>query len=450
MGISTVSDDLKNIRKDDTGISIESAKNAASASNSTVSKITQRLRNISQEVQKLTLTDVSVNIDDILVDSDQTLKNLNTALPVLRDRLTDVEALSGKRLPASMTEIIRRIKDVIKETRHFLHRAPAGSQCKYRQAQHAEYHLYEKHSWLSYTLPQQDLNHRLHFSLDVKTKLSKGLILLVAGRGVIPLLALYMANGKIKMSLGQNRLIQHKQKSSDDDWHRVEFSVEKSSFHLLVDGIRVTDGHLPNNEGSSLDFPNPVYLGGDIKGYTKGHNITIHHVIEMGTYFGGGHIALENYFNAGSQLVLAFELRPQYLTGLLFHVQSHKTSLNVFLKENKVGVKLNDANSAVSVSVTPPQSLCDGKFHVITVSRKRDIIKLQMDSMSEPKNILFTSGNTGLDTLYIGGTTKQKGVAVPPLFVGCLRNVKLNRRPVAFEKGSRVVDPVSINRCPKE
>ncbi|KAI4828509.1 hypothetical protein KUCAC02_022593 [Chaenocephalus aceratus] len=327
--------------------------------------------------------------------------------------------------------------------------APAGSQCKYRQAQHAEYHLYEKHSWLSYTLPQQDLNHRPHFSLDVKTKLSKGLILLVAGRGVVPLLALYMANGKIKMSLGQNRLIQHKQKSSDRDWHRVEFSVEKSSFHLLVDGIRVT-------EGSSLDFHNPVYLGGDIKGYTKGHNITINSVIgcirdfkmndvaigepkgsyktlpcldgltEMGTYFGGGHIALENYFNAGSQLVSAFELRPQYLTGLHFHVQSHKTSLNVFLKENKVGVKLNDANSAVSVSVTPPQSLCDGKFHVITVSRKR------------------------LDTLYIGGTTKQKGVAVPSPFVGCLRNVKLNRRPVAFEEGSRVVDPVSINRCPKE
>ncbi|XP_034085825.1 laminin subunit alpha-4 [Gymnodraco acuticeps] len=379
-----------------------------------------------------------------------------------------------------MTESIRRIKDVIKETRHFLHRAPAGSQCKYRQAQHAEYHLYEKHSWLSYTLPQQDLNHRPHFSLDVKTKLSKGLILHVAGRGVIPLLALYMANGKIKMSLGQNRLIQHKQKSSDGDWHRVEFSVEKSSFHLLVDGIRVTDGHLPNNEGSSLDFHNPVYLGGDIKGYTKGHNITINSVIgcirdfkmndvaigepkgsyktlpcldgltEMGTYFGGGHIALENYFNAGSQFVLAFELRPQYLTGLLFHVQSHKTSLNVFLKENKVGVKLNDANSAVSVSVTPPQSLCDGKFHVITVSRKRDIIKLQMDSMSERKNVLFTSGYTGLDTLYIGGTTKQKGVPVHSPFVGCLRNVKLNRRPVAFEKGSRVVDPVSINRCPKE
>lgn len=62
---------------------------------------------------------------------------------------------------------------------------------------------------------------RPHFSLDIKTKSSKGLILHVAGRGPIPLLALYMASGKIKMTLGQNRIIQHKQKSNDGNWHRV-------------------------------------------------------------------------------------------------------------------------------------------------------------------------------------------------------------------------------------
>lgn len=44
---------------------------------------------------------------------------------------------------------------------------------------------------------------------------------------------------------------------------QIEFSVEKSTFHLLIDGTRVTDGHLPNSEGSSLDLHNPVYLGGD-------------------------------------------------------------------------------------------------------------------------------------------------------------------------------------------
>lgn len=50
---------------------------------------------------------------------------------------------------------------------------------------------------------------------------------------------------------------------------QVEFGVEKSTFHLLVDGVRVADGHLPNDEGSSLDLHNLVYLGGDPGGHTK-------------------------------------------------------------------------------------------------------------------------------------------------------------------------------------
>lgn len=44
---------------------------------------------------------------------------------------------------------------------------------------------------------------------------------------------------------------------------QVEFRIEKSTFHLLVDGICVTDGHLPKDEGSSLDLHSLVYLGGD-------------------------------------------------------------------------------------------------------------------------------------------------------------------------------------------
>lgn len=49
---------------------------------------------------------------------------------------------------------------------------------------------------------------------------------------------------------------------------QVEFSVEKSTFHLLVDGFRVTDGRLTNDEGSSLALQNPVYLGGDLHSKT--------------------------------------------------------------------------------------------------------------------------------------------------------------------------------------
>lgn len=54
---------------DDTEVLIESAKTAASASNSTVSNITERLRNISQEVDRITLT--NGNTDNILTGADQ-------------------------------------------------------------------------------------------------------------------------------------------------------------------------------------------------------------------------------------------------------------------------------------------------------------------------------------------------------------------------------------------
>ncbi|XP_054904288.1 laminin subunit alpha-3-like isoform X2 [Poeciliopsis prolifica] len=126
----------------------------------------------------------------------------------------------------------------------------AGAGCRHQQAQYE--HQFSEASWLSYTFPEEELNYRPHFSLHIKTKSSKGLILHVAGSGVVPRLALYMANGKIRMSLGQNKVIYHKKKSNDGGWHMVEFSVENSTFHLLVDGVRAPDGQLPGNEGSSL------------------------------------------------------------------------------------------------------------------------------------------------------------------------------------------------------
>lgn len=50
---------------------------------------------------------------------------------------------------------------------------------------------------------------------------------------------------------------------------QVDFGVEKSTYHLLVDGVQVAEGYLPNGEGSSLDLHNLVYLGGDPGGHTK-------------------------------------------------------------------------------------------------------------------------------------------------------------------------------------
>ncbi len=51
------------------------------------------------------------------------VKNLSMALPALKDKIKQAEALSEK-VPAhaNMTESIRRIKDVIEETRNYVNR----------------------------------------------------------------------------------------------------------------------------------------------------------------------------------------------------------------------------------------------------------------------------------------------------------------------------------------
>ncbi|XP_047199147.1 laminin subunit alpha-4-like [Hippoglossus stenolepis] len=89
---------------------------------------------------------------------------------------------------------------------------------------------------------------------------------------------------------------------------------------------------------------------------------------------------------------------------------------------------------------------------MVTVSKQREVVKLVVDSMSEEKAVAVTSTSysTTLDSLSIGGTTRYSRVPVSSPFVGCLRNVKINGKPVVYEEESRVYDPVSINRCPKD
>lgn len=64
--------------------------------------------------------------------------------------------------------------------------------------------------------------------------------------------------------------------------------MEESTFHLLVDGVRVTDGRLPNGEGSSLDLHHPVFLGADPSKHTKvgaSADVSVHTPVRQEPFF---------------------------------------------------------------------------------------------------------------------------------------------------------------------
>lgn len=64
------------------------------------------------------------------------------------------------------------------------------------------------------------MSYRPHFSLDIRTTSSEGLLLHISGAHGVPLVILYLDDGKVKLSVGTDKVISS-QKISDGDWHNV-------------------------------------------------------------------------------------------------------------------------------------------------------------------------------------------------------------------------------------
>uniref|UniRef100_A0A669BW71 Laminin subunit alpha 3 n=1 Tax=Oreochromis niloticus TaxID=8128 RepID=A0A669BW71_ORENI len=200
--------------------------------------------------------------------------------------------------------------------------------------------------------------HRPHFSLEVRTRSPEGMLFFAATRGGQSHLALYMSKGRIRLSVGKQKIF-NREKYNDGKWHTVMFSLEKKKFRLVVDGIRAQDGQLTNAELSSMkqQFLSPVYLGSTphslhkelkSKGLPK-HSVsgcvrnfkmngaqmsnpTANHgagpcfegQTQRGAYFSGNgaHVVVSSSFE------LLFNIRPRSLTGLLLHVGVYSKNPN--------------------------------------------------------------------------------------------------------------------------
>uniref|UniRef100_A0AAX7W413 Laminin subunit alpha 3 n=1 Tax=Astatotilapia calliptera TaxID=8154 RepID=A0AAX7W413_ASTCA len=204
--------------------------------------------------------------------------------------------------------------------------------------------------------------HRPHFSLEVRTRSHEGMLFFAATRGGQSHLALYMSKGRIRLSVGKQKIF-NREKYNDGKWHTVMFSLEKKKFRLVVDGIRAQDGQLTNAELSSMkqQFLSPVYLGStphslhkELKGLPK-HSVsgcvrnfkmngaqmsnpTANHgsgpcfegQTQRGAYFSGNgaHVVVNDSFVVGSSFELLFNIRPRSLTGLLLHVGVYSKTPN--------------------------------------------------------------------------------------------------------------------------
>ncbi|KAG7487412.1 hypothetical protein MATL_G00023120 [Megalops atlanticus] len=350
------------------------------------------------------------------------------------------------------------------------------------------YHLGGPASYLSYNITPQALSYRPHFSLAFRTASADGLLLYINGRARM---ALYVANGRIRLSVGRSRPIVHREKCSDGKWHTVVFSLEGRAFHMVFDGIRTGDGVLSNTESFSLDLQPAVYLGAvppsaytddqvqglpreSVVGCIRNFRINNkrmeepsanHGVLpcfdgatEGGAYFSGngGYAVLSKYGRfpfTGVTFHLEVEVRPQNLTGVLFHIAGHGGEhLTLYMRDGEVVLQVNSAAGVVSVSVAR-RDLCDGRFHRVAVTRTKRRVRLDVDIKFQRTKLprLSSAVVKRRWPIYAAGIPDSLRVTKLPVrssFVGCMRNVRIDRKNVSFEEASHAFGPVNLRECP--
>uniref|UniRef100_A0A8C3D1F8 Laminin subunit alpha 3 n=1 Tax=Cairina moschata TaxID=8855 RepID=A0A8C3D1F8_CAIMO len=328
--------------------------------------------------------------------------------------------------------------------------------------------------------------YRLHFSVDIRTQSSRGLIIFMEETSENSYISLHISKGHFVFSLssgGKRFKLKTSTKYNDGQWHTVVFSRDGKNVLLVVDGLAAQHGRLARN--SPVSIKPPIYLGGlpslkrqsipvkSFKGCLRNFKMNgkimnapqqkngvlpcLDIPMEMGIYFfkEGGYIAIDN-LRMGLDFRIVFTIRPRSSTGVLLHSGNKPDNyLTIYMEEGKV-IKFQNRcflkNSAVSgwfFSRPEKEYSCTCLF---AVSQKGNAVQLDVGTQSN-----YTTGHPPFSPrrlhqpLYFGkipANLDTPWLPVKDSFFGCLRNININDKPVSTRRISEVHGGVSLHGCP--
>uniref|UniRef100_A0A803T0V0 Laminin subunit alpha 3 n=1 Tax=Anolis carolinensis TaxID=28377 RepID=A0A803T0V0_ANOCA len=325
---------------------------------------------------------------------------------------------------------------------------------------------------------------RSHFAVDVRTTSSRGLIFFMGEKLENRYITLYLSKGRFVFLLaadGRKIKIKSKAKYSDGQWHTVAFSQTGEKMRLIVDGLNARQGNIPPT--FSIRTESPIYLGGvpslkiqnipkkSFVGCLRAFNVggkpvhTYHqnsgvlpcldNTLEKGIAFfnEGGHVVIGETFLMNLDYKIAFSIRPRSSTSLLIHIGTKQENyFAVYMDKGVVTASGNNGAGEFLTSLTPQQSLCDGKWHSIAVTQKKNTVHLDVDTMSNyttgPSTVLSTSHAQPLYFGRVPANLEMPWLPVQDMFLGCLKDVKINDKPVLIRKNADIHGGVSLQGCP--
>ncbi|XP_064511147.1 laminin subunit alpha-3 isoform X2 [Pseudopipra pipra] len=338
-------------------------------------------------------------------------------------------------------------------------------------------------SFISYMFSPLLSTDRLHCSVDVRTRSSRGLIVFMEERSEGSYVALRISKGRFVFSLGSGgRQIKIKTsiKYNDGQWHTVVFSTDGKNVRLVVDGLRAQHRRLATN--SAISIKPPIYVGGlpslkkqnipmkSFKGCLRNFKVNgevmnaplqkngvlpcLDVPMDTGIYFfnEGGYITTGNLL-LGFDFRIVFTIRPRSSTGILFHAGSKQDNyLTVYMEGGKVIAAGNSGAGEFQTSVTPKKPLSDGQWHTIAVSQKENTVQLEVGTESSSTTGLRPSPPRRVyQPLYFGKIPANLDTPWLPVkdpFFGCLQSININDKHVSTRRISEIHGVVNLHGCP--
>ncbi|KAJ1155102.1 hypothetical protein NDU88_007838 [Pleurodeles waltl] len=358
-----------------------------------------------------------------------------------------------------------------------------------RAVEHASQFGGAAHSRQELTHIPDKISDKSQFSIGFRTHYLSGMIFYISDKEEKNFMTLFLSNGRLiyMFNVGQQNVrMRSREKYSDGLWHQVIFVRETNKGRMIIDGLRVVEESVDAID-PTWQVSDPIYLGGVAPGKAVKHvqensvnsfsgclsNLKLNGrsviaasqafgvtpcfegPLESGTYFstGGGYVVLDDSLSLGLEFELEFEVRPRSISGILVHVQRvNGEYLNIHMTQGKVIVVVYDGTREFATNVTPRQSLCDGRWHRITVIRNSKMLQLDVDSEINQAVASLNSKAEDLKApVFVGGVPESmlaSTLTTRDSFTGCVRNFFIDGKTVIFSKAALVNGAVSINSCP--
>lgn len=174
-------------------------------------------------------------------------------------------------------------------------------------------------------------------------------------------------------------------------------------------------------------------------------------------FFGDGlrsHVILRKRFSVGRVFEMTLDIKPRKNNGVIMSVHGRRDFVMLQLRDGAVELSVDNGKGIITAKYTLPSPwmMCDGAWHSIQVIKNKNLAILVVDGTSTSP-VSGKIGATATDTkhpLFLGSQpriTQRRGEAVSEKFVGCVRNVTINKDPVDLVYAT-FVGNVDAGSCP--